>query len=188
MILTYPGTQTTGWFAVGVSPKKQMKGSTVVICNSADSPAGLVSEWKLTGHVSPELDPSQDISSASCVSDATAGTLTLRFTRPFVSGDASDPSISSNGTTPMIWARGSSPSVSYHADGHRGVTSVDLKTGSAAEESIRPSKAMLAHGSLMLLAWGLFLPAGISVPLFFRNVYARRGSSSTRVCSPLVFS
>jgi len=78
-----------------------------------------------------------------------------------------------SGPVELLWAAGSSNTLSPsgHEQQMRGGTSLDLRSG-ASETSIDSKKraALIIHGGLMLLGWGLLLPLGILASIYRSRV------------------
>lgn len=126
-------------------------------------------EWKLAAKTWPGAPAAtQHVISAACV--ASGGSMVLSFSRPLVTSDPAYPGIALNASISVVFAYGSSTSTSYHGS-EKGIADINFSSGSSAAVPLPPlSPALLAHAAFMLLAWGLFLPAG-AVVAKFRNSF-----------------
>jgi hypothetical protein len=71
----------------------------------------------------------------------------------------------------MAWAVGYDL-VSFSGHGLRGVSSVNMATGSVSALSRKPLH--LAHGALNYVAWGVLLPTGVLLARFAKDVPLRQ--------------
>lgn len=155
-----------GWVAVGWSPDGLMVGSDAVVGWAGDAQAYQLNSKSTSG---VEVDASLTITDASCAVDD--GALLLRFTRQLSTGRiALDPTKAAS----HLWAVGGSAQLSHHSA--RGAFSLALGDGAVSVQVTELAIKKTVHGVLMLLGWGVLLPAGVLVarylqwsgPLWFR--------------------
>ena len=110
--------------------------------------------------------------SNASVAQSNGGTV-LNFCIPAVSrrrlSSASSFAISAEVETNIIWAIGGGNTFSAHAQ--RGSAKVDFNSGSVF--SVATPAIKIAHGIIMVLAWGVILPLGIIGGRYFRSVASR---------------
>ena len=152
-------TAPDGYIAVGWSRDGLMDGSDAVI-----GWAGHAAAYRMEGK---SVVPASGALAVNLTDASTAveeGRLLLRFTRPLAAGRiALDPQ------TPAVhlWAVGSASQLSYHG-ARRGAFSLALGSGSVAVEVTAIAKAKVLHGVLMMLGWGVLLPAGVLIARFLK--------------------
>jgi len=194
------------WASVGV--KRELLGNGmadawgVLFLPGSPDPAGRVIEIDLhntsLGGVVPQ--GSQDLSvtrlqrvSSSgsgsgrrvrAVRELAGGTLVWRadVERAVRSRDSRDPALTASTQARFVYALGQTSaegrgreSMRNHGP-RRGSYVVDLGTGAVTDAPLDP--LVVAHGSLMFLAWGVLLPAGALIGRFARNVVPVSGPAA----------
>jgi DOMON domain len=153
--LVYDGE---GWIGYGVSPSGQMVGSQSVLGlpDSDEAPQLYDLNSQTVAGIVPAPSDQQILTSSSVTQED--GVTTLIFTVPL---DASGPfSIATTGETGYIYAYGTSNELGYHAA--RGAFSSSLQ-GEASR--VDESGKYKAHGWIMSIAWGIFVPLAIGASM-----------------------
>lgn len=154
-------TATDGYIAVGWSSDGMMEGSDSVI-----GWAGHVAAYRLEGNALSDVVPDSGAQAVTLEDASTAvedGRLLLRFCRPLDAGRiALDPLV----PTVHLWAVGSSSQLSYH--GARGAYSLALGAGTVTIEVTDIAREKVLHGVLMVLGWGVLLPAGVLIARYLK--------------------
>ena len=159
---------TAPFVAVGFSSDGAMVGSDAVIGWS-----GHVAAYKLNGKSSSDVVQevagsgsgrrlaTLDLTATS--TSMTNGVLLIEFTRPMSAGGVP---VSLSGNT-FLWATGASAALAVH--NARGSYSVSLTDGTSTATLTDAAKFKLTHGTLMLVGWGVLLPAGVLGAHFLRH-------------------
>jgi hypothetical protein len=156
---------SSGWFALGVSSDGSMtsggEGSDVVVCDSA----GAKRYW-----ITNKSPPSGGVAVDGAVCEFANGEGVLSFTRALkASGAKQRDMLGAGSETTLIYAHGTPAAMAYHS-GNRGSVGVDLASGSGSGIVATPVPGLVwAHALLMLLSWGMLLPAGVVVARTQRN-------------------
>ena len=155
-------SKQNGWFGLGASKDGSMtsggEGSDVILCTDA----GVQRFW-LTDKSTPA--DGVEVSGATC--ERSNGKAVMSFTRELKAGDKQREMFADDkGTkTTLIYAyHPSETALQGNKHTKRGSKVVDLKAGAVGPDEALPVPGLVAaHGVLMLLSWGLLLPAGVTI-------------------------
>lgn len=191
VVLRFDSLRSCGWASVAVG--SQMVGAHAYIAWQQQQQP----QWRLDGYAMRSLDasglsrttPSQfseqaqqqqqgaeklmgDSGSGLPVVSGTGGLVSATFWRPFAGGGgapALDPS-----AVPLLWALGSSwgdslTNNNQHFDRSSVATVVNLLTGESAAGAVPPpSRALVAHAVLMVIAYAGLMPAAVASARYLR--------------------
>ena len=185
-------TAPDGYIAVGWSRDGRMEGSDSVI-----GWAGHAAAYRLEGRGLSDVVPDSGAQGVKLADASTAvedGRLLLRFTRPLASGRiALDPLV----PMVHLWAVGSASQLSHHAARGAyslalgaGSVTIEVDATTNSDPNPNPSRspdpipqphpnpnvnqvsamaiAKVMHGVLMLLGWGVLLPAGVLIARYLK--------------------
>mmetsp|Transcript_2297 Transcript_2297/g.4884 ORF Transcript_2297/g.4884 Transcript_2297/m.4884 type:complete len:309 (-) Transcript_2297:295-1221(-) len=155
MELIYDGE---AWVSIGFSLNGRMIGSEAVI----GIPGSTTLKYNLNGYtdnlVQPMPQEQQTLTDASTVFQN--GQTIMKFTK--IMKEPGEVEILF-GDNDFLWAHGSAPALTYHAS--RSAFVLNLSSG-AAQEVTAPNKGLwLAHGVILFLAWGVFVPFAVQASL-----------------------
>jgi len=155
MELIYDGE---AWVSIGFSLNGRMIGSEAVI----GIPGSTTLKYNLNGYtdnlVQPMPQEQQTLTDASTVFQN--GQTIMKFTK--IMKEPGEVEILF-GDNDFLWAHGSAPALTYHAS--RSAFVLNLSSG-AAQELTAPNKGLwLAHGVMLFLAWGVFVPFAVQASL-----------------------
>lgn len=95
------------------------------------------------------------------------GVTTLSFIRPRASSDAHHKDITSK-TIHLIYAMGSLPLGDHQSN--RGSVKLTLSSGNSTSSGDSTSPMIMAHGIMMFMAWGIFIPIGVFLAAFGKGL------------------
>ena len=154
--------------AVGFSRSGGMKDSDLVIgwagTPGTSEPSSIKTYVVGDAKVAPTPDASQTITEG--VVEEVSGKTTLRFVRKRNNGGKSD--LSATPAPTLIWALADADGVAYHGT-RKGYAAIDFRSGAAAEGKMLNLEMKIAHGCMMLLGWGIMLPAGVWIARNTKN-------------------
>lgn len=139
--------QGAGWVAFG--PGSSMANAEIALALGSSSPT----LYRLSGRSTPSTPCGSgcSVSAANVTSTATSRTLVVRY---------ADANASAGATKSFIFASSTDAAMTGHSNSRRGTVSLDFSTGNAVTTTKSTVKRDVAHGVLMLLAWGVFMPLG----------------------------
>lgn len=128
--------------------------------------AGHAAAYRLEGRSVSDVLPDLGDQAVTLADASTAvedGRLLLRFSRPLAAGRvALDPLL----PTTHLWAVGSRAGLSNHQA--RGAFSLSLGAGSISVEVTAIAETKVLHGVLMMIGWGVLLPAGVLIARYLK--------------------
>lgn len=158
---------STGWVGVGVAldPAGRMAGSDIMLATFDATGNPLIDDQLAVGASTPITDSikggKNSFTAMSGSKNATG--MTVKWTRAFDTQEPSaDVAIPATGKVTMVVAFGSTADVSYHG-ANRASVSIDLFSGTSTVVSTPGENLRIAHGSLMAIAFGIFMVFGVVV-------------------------